>query len=211
MLASQSAAERCMNRRPSKPRSRRPPGWPWAAVLLLCALLSAERADAQRETTLKIRSATASLDESVYTLDIALTIALPPAARQAIDGGLPLRLDYHVEVLRVRRYVPDADVAGIVQSYEITYHALSQRYLVRHLNTGVQLDFGTLDAALARVSEVRGLPLLDSALVPSGPLYEIRVRGIVDMGTAPDSLRWLLFWTDDWSAASEWYTWKLPR
>jgi hypothetical protein len=198
-----------MNRCPSKPRSRPPYGWPWAA-LLLSALLGAERADAQLETTLTIRSATASLDESVYALDIALTITLPQAARQAIVGGLPLRLDYHVEVLRVRRYAPDADVAGIVQSYEITYHALSQRYLVRHLNTGVQLDFGTLDAALARVSEIRDLPLLDSALVPPGPRYEIRVRGIVDMGTAPDSLRWLLFWTDDWSAASEWYIWTLP-
>ena len=153
--------------------------------------------------------ASLALDENVYELDIGLEVALPPEARQAIDGGLALRLDYEIEILRVRRYMPDADVAALVQSYEVVYHALSQRYLLRNLNTGVQLDFGTLDSALARIADIRGLPLIDSALVPPGPVYAVRVRALVDMGTAPDSLRWLLFWTDDWSTASEWYTWTL--
>ena len=200
-----------MNRSPSKPRIRPSHGWPWTVALLFAALLIVRPAGAQDQTTLLITDAVVSLDENVYELDITLSMTLPPAARQAIDSGLAMRLDYDVEVARVRRYAPDADVAGIVQSYEITYHALSQRYLVRNLNTGVQLDFGALDAALDRVSEIRGLPLIDSALVPAGPLYEVRVRGVVNMGAAPDSLRWLLFWTDDWSAASAWRTWTLPR
>ena len=29
------------------------------------------------------------------------------------------------------------------------------------------------------------------------------------MNTAPDVFGWLLFWTDDWSAESEWKTWTL--
>ena len=43
----------------------------------------------------------------------------------------------------------DADaLPTLEQSYELSYHALSQRYLVRNLNTGEQQDFGTLQAAL---------------------------------------------------------------
>src|SRR4026208_2069213 len=102
-------------------------------------------------------------------------VALPPEARQAIDGGLALRLDYEIEILRVRRYMPDADVAELVQSYEVVYHALSPLYLLRNLNTGVQLDCGTLHGALARPADIRGLPLIDSALVPPGPVYAVRV------------------------------------
>jgi len=180
-----------------------------AAVLALIACLAGSPLADAAETELKITSASLALDENVYELDMGLQVALPPEARQAIDGGLALRLDYEIEIQRVRRYVPDADVAALVQSYEVVYHALSQRYLLRNLNTGVQLDFGTLDTALARIADIRGLPLIDSALVPAGPVYAVRVRALVDMGTAPDSLRWLLFWTDDWSAASEWYTWTL--
>ena len=180
-----------------------------AAVLALIACLAGSPLADAAETELKITSASLALDENVYELDMGLQVALPPEARQAIDGGLALRLDYEIEIQRVRRYVPDADVAALVQSYEVVYHALSQRYLLRNLNTGVQLDFGTLHSALARISDIRGLPLIDSALVPAGPVYAVRVRALVDMGTAPDSLRWLLFWTDDWSAASDWYTWTL--
>jgi len=180
-----------------------------AAVLALIACLAGSPLADAAETELKITSASLALDENVYELDMGLQVALPPEARQAIDGGLALRLDYEIEIQRVRRYVPDADVAALVQSYEVVYHALSQRYLLRNLNTGVQLDFGTLDTALARIADIRGLPLIDSALVPAGPVYAVRVRALVDMGTAPDSLRWLLFWTDDWSAASDWYTWTL--
>ena len=94
-----------------------------------------------------------------------------------------------------------------MQSFELSYHALSQRYLVRNLNTGEQFDHGALDGALERVSEVRGLPLIDSSLLEPGPTYEFRVRAEIDMRTAPDALNWLLFWTDDWSATSEWYAW----
>ena len=44
----------------------------------------------------------------------------------------------------------DASVAALEQRYELSYHALSQRYLVRNLNTGEQQDFGSLQAALER-------------------------------------------------------------
>jgi hypothetical protein len=186
-----------------------PPVARLAAVLALIAWLAGSPPAAAAETKLRITNAKLALDENVYELDMGLDVSLPPDARQAIDGGLALRLDYEIEILRVRRYIPDADVAALVQSYELTYHALSQRYLLRNLNTGVQLDFGTLDSALARVSDIRGLPLIDSALMPAGPVYAVRVRARVDMGAAPESLRWLLFWTDDWSTASAWYTWTL--
>jgi hypothetical protein len=179
-----------------------------AAALALVACLAGRPADAA-ETELRITNASLSLDDNVYELDMGLDVTLPPDARQAIEGGLTLRLDYEIEILRVRRYIPDADVAALVQSYELVYHALSQRYLLRNLNTGVQLDFGTLDSALARIAVIRGLPLIDSALLPAGPVYAVRVRARVDMGAAPESLRWLLFWTDDWSTASAWYTWTL--
>jgi hypothetical protein len=114
-------------------------------------------------------------------------------------------------VARVRRYVPDAEVASLEQSYELSYHALSQRYLVRNLNTGEQQDFGTLQSALDSLAEVRGLPLLDSGLLEPGSSYEFRVRAVLTLRSAPDTLSWLLFWTDDWSATSEWYAWTLRR
>jgi hypothetical protein len=161
------------------------------------------------QSRVDVRSASLALDQDVYELDAKVQIGLPEDARKAIEAGLTLRLDYEIELARVRRYMLDATVASLVQNYELSYHALSQRYLLRNLNTGEQQDFGTLQSALDRLGDVRGLPVIDAALVVPGPSYELRLRAVLNMSTVPDALKWLLFWSDDWSATSDWYTWPL--
>jgi hypothetical protein len=180
----------------------------WAG-LLLCFLATTAAFAASKESQLLIRGAQANFDEDVLELATQLDMQLPKGALKAIDGGLTLHLKYQIEVSRVRRWMPDAGVASIEQRFELNYHALSQRYLVRNLNTGEQQDFGTVEAALARITDVKGLPVLDASLVPPGPEYEGRVRAVLDMASAADAFGWLLFWTDDWSATSDWYTWTL--
>ena len=163
------------------------------------------------DTAVEVIGASIKLDEGVYALDADLEIDLPGGARRAIDAGLTLRLSYEIEMERVRRYLPDPDVATLVQGYELSYHALSQRYLLRSLNTSEQQDFGGLAAALDRLSSVRGLPIIDAAMLEPGPAYTVRVRAVLTLRSAPDTLSWLLFWTDDWSATSEWYEWTHRR
>ncbi|HXW09571.1 MAG TPA: DUF4390 domain-containing protein [Steroidobacteraceae bacterium] len=182
----------------------------WTLPLLLCViatLAAPERASAQASLTLS--DVRIGVDDGVYELDARLDLRLPDDARRAVESGLTLRLNYEIVIDRVRRYMLDAEVAALVQRYEVTYHALSQRWLVRNLNTGEQDDFGSLDTALARISELRGLPIIDTALLPAGPEYQGRIRAVLDLSTAPDAFGWLLFWADDWSAESDWKTWTL--
>lgn len=180
-----------------------------SAMLLVCFLATAGTTTVFAETVLNVRSASLGLDQDVYELDARLEIRLPDDARKAIEAGLTMRLDYQFELSRVRNYMLDKTVAELSQSYELSYHALSQRYLVRNLNTGEQLDFGTMQAALDHLSVVRGLPIVDSALVEAGRKYEARVRGVIDLNSGSEALSWILFWTDDWSAKSDWYEWPL--
>jgi hypothetical protein len=193
-------------RRGARPQFLRP-----GALLLVCFLATGAAQVARADTRLEIRSAALELDEGVYELDVAMDLELPEDARKAIEAGLGMRIDYDIRISRVRQYMPDAGIAALLQSFEVNYHALSQRYLLRNVNTGEQQDYGSLDAALERIGEVRGLPVIDAALVEEGPAYEVGVRAVLDLGTVPDALSWLLFWTDDWSASSEWYSWTLRR
>ena len=181
-----------------------------AAWLVLCLIATAGPvAHAEDESKLTIRDVQVALDEGVYELDAKVDLVLPDGARKAVESGLTLRLTYEIKVDRVRRYMPDAGIAALEQRYEVSYHALSQRYLVKNLNTGEQHDFGSLQAALDRVGELHGLPVIDATLVSDGPVYEGRIRAVLEMNTAPDVLGWLLFWTDDWSAESDWKSWTL--
>jgi hypothetical protein len=181
------------------------------AIMLLCFLATSALTPAFAETSAVVRSASLALDpaQDVYELNAKVDIALPEDARKGIEAGLTLRFVYEIALSRVRGYWPDANVAELVQAYELSYHALSQRYLLRNLNTGEQQDFGSLQAALEQLGDVRGLPVIDADLVKDDGRYEVSLRAVIDLSTTPAALQWLLFWTDDWSATSEWFTWPL--
>jgi Domain of unknown function (DUF4390) len=184
----------------------RPPFAGLCGWVVLCFLATAP---AHAQTSLIVRDAELKLGGNVYELDANVVIDLAEEARQAIDGGLTMRLDYEIAISRIRNYLPDDGIASLVQSYELNYHALSQRYLLRNLNTSEQFDFGSLRAALDRLSEIRSLPVIDSNLLPAGAEYNVRLRAVLDMGGTPAALQWLLFWTEDWGSASRWYSWTL--
>jgi hypothetical protein len=182
----------------------------WTLRLLLCVIATVGSfGSLARADDLTLRDVDVDLVDGVYSLDARLDLRLLDEARRAVEAGLTLRLNYEIVVDRVRRYMPDAEIAALVQRYEISYHALSQRWLVRNLNTGEQFDFGSLEMAIGRISEIRNLPILDAALLTPGSVYQGRVRAVLDLSTAPAAFGWLLFWADDWSDESDWKSWTL--
>ncbi len=116
----------------------------WAIALVLAC----NAAWAQLQQRFEIRSAYITPAEGVYQLNATLVFELPDDAREAIREGAPLTLDLEIVMQRSRRYWLDETVAVLEQHYELVYHALSERYLLRNVNSGEQASFATLDAAL---------------------------------------------------------------
>ena len=158
-----------------------------------------------------IRSAYVERAEGVYQLNTTLDFDIGEGARAAVRDGAPFTLHLEIVVRRQRSYWLDEVVATLDQGYELVYHALSDRYLVRNLNSGEQVSYATLDAALDSLRVITNLPILDQALVRAPERrHEISLRANLDVRTMPDTLRFILFWSDDWRQRSEWYTWS-PR
>jgi hypothetical protein len=196
--------------RATLPNSRVPRGSLVAAsVRALAALLLIFAASAvSAQNRLEIRSAYVEPSDSVYLLNVTMDFELPEGARRAIREGVPLTLDIEIAVQRGRRYWLDETVAALEQHYELVYHALSERYLVRNLNSGEQSSFANLDAALDFLRVIEDLPILDGALLEADRRHDISLRASLDVPTMPDTLRFVLFWADDWRQRSEWYTWS---
>ena len=178
------------------------------ALLAWLGCMFGSVAAAQGLPRFEIRSAYIEPSEGVYELNATLNFDLPEGARAAIREGVPLTLHLEIVVKRQRNYWLDEGVATLDQSYELAYRALSERYLVRNLNSGEQASYATLDAALDAMRVISRLPILDQALVSPNRRHEISVRGNLDVRTMPDALRFVLFWSDDWRQRSEWYTWS---
>jgi hypothetical protein len=157
----------------------------------------------------EVRSAVAELRDGVYYLNANIGYRLSTEAIGALHSGVPLGIRLDVEIIDPRRWWFDNEGASLQQAYQVDYHALSERYLVRNLNSGDQASFGSLRAALEHLGRIERLPLIDTAVLEDDRGYYVRLRVSLDQEQFPGPLRLLAFWRRDWSIASEWYRWPL--
>jgi hypothetical protein len=177
-----------------------------AAVLI--ALASLAYADAL-DGVLEVHSAYVNVDKGVFLLYARIDYPVGPAIRTALHDGITLAFDVEARVERDRRFWFNATVVDLTLHRELTYHAVSDRYLVRDAKSGEQSSFATLEDALDFLGRVDAWPVLAQPQLGNGN-YTVSVRALMRRGHLPASLRAILFWTDDWARVSEWYTWTLP-
>jgi hypothetical protein len=161
------------------------------------------------EGRFEVRSADLQLKEGVYHLNAHMELPINDAVRRGLAEGVPLSLEFDLQIERVRQLLPNPHIAELTQRYHLQYNAVSARYILRNENSGQQESLSTIDAAIEQLSEVHGLPVLDRALIAADRRYEASVRAKLDYGTVPFSLRLLMFWVNDWHRESDWYTWTL--
>jgi hypothetical protein len=156
---------------------------------------------------LEVRSADLELKDGVYHLNARIDLPISEAVRRGLAEGVPLTLEVDLDIERVRQLLPNSRVAELTQRYRLQYNAVSARYILRNENSGQQESLGSVDEAIARLSEVHSLPALDKALIAAERRYEGRVKAKIDFGTVPFTLRLLMFWVSDWHRESDWYAW----
>lgn len=199
------------NSLPSGPRrAHNVAGLLWLAGAVLVASLWTRPLQADGlDGRFEVRSADLDLNDGVYHLNARVDLPVSDAVRRGLTEGVPLTLELTLDIERVRQLLPNSRVAELTQRYHLQYNAVSARYVLRNENSGQQESLGTVDAAIGLLSEVRGLPVLDKALIAPDRRYEASVRAKIDYGTVPFTLRVLMFWVNDWHRESDWYTWTL--
>jgi hypothetical protein len=159
---------------------------------------------------LEVRSAYVNVDKGVFLLHARVEYPVSPAIRTALRDGVSLTFDLDARVDRERHLWFNANIVDLTLRRELTYHAVSDRYLVRDTRSRDQVSFPSLDEALDYLGKIDAWPILVEPQLDGG-IYTISVRAGMRRGHLPASLRAILFWTDDWVRVSEWYTWTLPE
>jgi hypothetical protein len=165
----------------------------------------------EREGYFEVRSASTEIVDGVHALDARLQLVLPTEALAALQSGVTLTIELQLQVIRVRRFYLDNVEAELAVRYELEYAPVSQRYIVRNLNSGDQDSFATLYSALNSLGRVQGLPVIDDALIAADSPYRIRLRAMLNLQKYPVALRVLFFWRGQWQLQSEWFEWSLER
>ena len=185
----------------------------FAAALVAVLSLSTGLAqqDIEREGYFEVRSASTRSIVGVHSLDARLQLVLSSEALAALESGVTLTIEMQMQVIRVKRFLVDSVDAEIAVRYELEYRPLSQRYIVKNLNSGDQDSFATLYSALNNLGRVQGLPVIDDELLLPDRDYRLRLRAMLNTQQYPAALRLLFFWRGQWQLQSEWFEWSLER
>ena len=180
-------------------------------ALLFAGAAYAQDEDEDREGYFEIRSAESQLVDGVHVLDARMQLVLSSEAMRALSSGFTLTIELQVELIRVRRWYVDDMEAELATRYELEYRPLTERYLVRNLNSGEQDSFATLYSALNNLGRVQGLPLIDDSVLEADSSYRIRTRALLQTRQFSAPLRMLFFWRGRWQLESKWSEWILER
>lgn len=186
----------------------------WLLTICVCVLVALPALAQQipeRQGFFDIRSASTRLNEDVHELEARLQLILSDDALEALNSGVPLTIELDFEVIRIRGLWLDAQDAALSFTYELEYRPLSQRYIVRSLNSGDQDSFSTLYSALNNLGRIQGLPVIDDSVLDDDARYRLRLRARLSARQYPASLRLLFFWRSQWQLESDWYEWTLAR
>jgi len=184
---------------------------PILAAVMAWATVGLAQAEDPLDGELEIRSAYAVPSHSVIMLSARVAYPGSELLTASLKDGVTLSFDLECIVTRHRRFWFDAEAVNLVRHRELTYHVVTDRYLLRDVDTGTQESFPTLEAALASVGAVEEWPIVVESQLRGDGQWQIALRAGVRRGHMPDALRALMFWSNAWHRTSDWYTWTLVR
>jgi hypothetical protein len=180
------------------------------AATWLAAAVVARAAD-PLDGELEIRSAYAVPSHGVIMLSVRVAYPHSELLNATLKDGVTLSFDLECTVTRHRHVWFDAEAVSLLRHSELSYQVVTDRYLLRNMDTGTQESFPTLAEALERVGTVDEWPIAVDSQLARDEVWHINLRAGVRRGHMPDALSALMFWSDAWHRTSDWYTWTLVR
>lgn len=158
-----------------------------------------------------IRSVETRLHSKVYQLSAQVDYKLSPRVIEALQNGVPLVIMLDIKVEQERSWWLNKNVAELKQGYMLLYHALSEKYILNNLNSGVQQDFTRIEDAIDELSHIQNLPIIDANLVNNKNRYFVRLHTYLDLEALPAPVRPLAYLSTHWRLESDWYQWPLQN
>ena len=166
---------------------------------------------AQASTEFQVQSAVVTVHDGVYELDARVIFPLNDDVRSALANGAKVKLALQAVIQKQRRYWFDKELVDVSLRRELTWNAVSQRYILKYMDRGEQDSFEALDEALAAVGVMTGWRIPVEQQINPSTTYEISVRAGYRSTRLPAALSALAFWSDGWVRKTEWKSWILPR
>ncbi|AGA90041.1 hypothetical protein Thimo_1244 [Thioflavicoccus mobilis 8321] len=178
--------------------------------VFLCAIWLATLSLAVAAAEIQVENISIRLEDGVYVMDGHIGFGLSDTALEALDNGVPLTFELHVQVRRDGAWIWEESLYDQRVRKTIRYKPLSERYSIDE-PVGDGNSFVTRDAALAALGTLRGFRLVEKGELDPDKHYQVHVHVALDIDELPLPLRPLAYLKPSWKLESKWSKWPLER
>lgn len=148
-------------------------------------------------------------DDGRILLDADIGFDLNDTVTEALENGVPLTFETHVQMRRADAWVWESDVVEHRLRTVLHYRPLSGLYELRNLQGDEHLSFATRDAALRTLGRIVGMPIVARDRLDLDKEYVVRINVRLDVEALPLPMRPIAYIRRDWKIASEPWEWRL--
>lgn len=142
-------------------------------------------------------------------LDAEIGYELNETVAEALENGVPLTFETHVQMRRAEAWVWESDVVEHRLRTVLLYRPLSGMYELRNLRGDEHLSFATRDAALRTLGNIVGMPVIERARLDLDQDYLVQIDVQLDIEALPLPMRPMAYLRRDWWISSERWEWRL--
>jgi hypothetical protein len=173
-------------------------------LLVLCPLAGAAADGIEFERI----ALTLSADGRIL-LDADIGYDLNPTILEALENGVPLTFETHVQMRRANAWLWQPDTVEHRLRTVLKYRPLSGLYELRNLQGDERLAFATRDAALRTLGKIVAMPIIDRSALELDADYLVRIEVRLDIESLPLPMRPRAYLSRDWSMSSDPWEWRL--
>jgi hypothetical protein len=169
-----------------------------ALVVSLCASFALTAAGVEfRKVALTLS------EDGRILLDADIGYDLNETVSEALENGVPLTFETHVQMRRSEAWIWEADVVEHRLRTVLRYRPLSGLYELRNLLGDEQLAFATRDAALRALGKIIAMPIVERRDLNLDEEYLVKIDVRLDVEALPLPMRPMAYLKRDWSISSE--------
>jgi hypothetical protein len=143
-----------------------------------------------------------------YVLSAQIDYPLTPRVIEALQNGVPITFFQELKLVESfpllgKLWQWETDLWQSRLYYELRYHALSEQYVLRSLDTGAQQNFPHIDGALAALGQIEDLSLPPEFTQQTDNLL-LLIRSGLDLSALPTPMRPGAMISSKWQLTSPW-------
>jgi hypothetical protein len=155
-----------------------------------------------------IQQATISKIGNGYVLNANINYPLTPRVKEAIENGVPIVFIQEIQIVKayplLGSYWQWEDTLWSSEiRHQLRYHALTDQYVLKSLDTDSQRNFISLNAALSALGKVSSLTLPPEHMADTNFLH-VYLKSRIDLLALPTPMRPGALISEKWQLASPW-------